>query len=255
MSFHNKTVLVTGAAQGIGRNIAACFLERGAFVFLNDVNSNKVNRAAEEMKQGEGQVRAVSGDISDEKFVAELMQHVTAETGGIDILVNNAGISPRHNGKKTEVEDMTLEEWEQVMAVNLRSQFLTSRAVIPAMKQKRWGRIINMSSQAAKIRPAEICGADYIASKSGVLGLTRALAVELGSYGITVNSVCPGLTESEMLSDVKNQDQTADYQEQIPVNRLGAPEDVANAVLYLADPASNFINGTSLDVNGGYHMN
>ncbi len=148
---------------------------------------------------------------------------------------------------------MTLEEWERVMAVNLRSQFLTSRAVIPKMKARRWGRIINISSQAARKRPGNIIGAEYVASKAGILGLTRCLAVELASFDITVNAVCPGLTESDMLGDV-NDGLTSQHMEQVPIGRLGSPNDIANALLFLADSSSGYITGTALDVNGGDHM-
>ncbi|SDJ08372.1 SDR family NAD(P)-dependent oxidoreductase [Alteribacillus bidgolensis] len=253
MRFKNKVVLVTGAARGIGRGIAERFTKEGASVAINDVNTDLLQETVTRLNQKGGKVMAVAGDVSNEEAVAEMLDMIVDEFGTVDILVNNAGISPRKNGQKVEVENLTSEAWDQVMAVNLRSQFLTSRAVITGMKRNNWGRIINVSSQAARIRPADFCGAEYIASKAGVLGLTRCLAVELSRYGINVNSVCPGLTESDMLSDVKN-NQTSQYTENVPVGRLGTPKDLAHAVLFLADPYSDFITGTALDVNGGYFM-
>ncbi|TCP30891.1 3-oxoacyl-[acyl-carrier protein] reductase [Scopulibacillus darangshiensis] len=256
MRFMDKVVFVTGGAQGIGRAIAEMFYAEGAAVAVNDINNEELSHFVINLSNAEnnkGQIIAVPGDISEENAVADMIQTVTDQLGSVDILVNNAGISPRNNGKKSTVEEMTLEEWERVFAVNLRSQFLTSRAVISKMKERGWGRIINVSSEAARKRPSPIVGANYVASKTGVLGLTRCLAIELAPFGVTVNAICPGLVASDMLADVES-NETKQHVGDIPVGRLGDPKDLANGIRFLADPSSEYITGAVLDVNGGHFM-
>jgi len=239
-----KTALVTGAAGGIGRACALTLAQAGARVAVADINL----AGAEETVQMMGDGVAIRCDLSDGADVAAMCKQTVAELGGVDILVNNAGIISYKRG----IVAITPEEWGKVLQVNLTGTYLVCRELIEHMKARRNGRIINFSSMAARVGGIEV-GIHYSASKAGLFGLTKTLAKECGPYGVTVNAVAPGFIMSE---PVKKQlaGREEDFEATIPLRRLGQPQDVANAVLFLASDLASYITGSVLDINGGLYM-
>ncbi len=239
-----KTALVTGAAGGIGRACALTLAQAGARVAVADINL----AGAEETVQMMGDGVAIRCDLSDGADVAAMCKQTVAELGGVDILVNNAGIISYKRG----IVAITPEEWGKVLQVNLTGTYLVCRELIEHMKARRNGRIINFSSMAARVGGIEV-GIHYSASKAGLFGLTKTLAKECGPYGVTVNAVAPGFIMSE---PVKKQlaGREEDFEATIPLRRLGQPQDVANAVLFLASDLASYITGIVLDINGGLYM-
>ena len=247
MKLKDKVAIVTGSARGIGKAIAQRFFQEGAAVAVNDVNLEKAGEVVHEAESQGRKALAVRADVSNEKEVKEMVSKVNSKFGRIDILVNNAGII-----KRGSTEDHSYDEWDKVIAVNLRGTYNCSKAVIPIMKKQRCGKIVNISSIAGKV--GDIASApSYGSSKGGINALTKSLARELAGYGICVNAVAPHAIETEMSaewSDEKRRQLIA----QIPLGRLGRPQEVAAAVLFLASDEANFITGEILDVNGGYLM-
>lgn len=243
-----RAALVTGAARGIGADIAQRLTDEGCRVILLDVLP-EVARTAEQI--GSGASSAVL-DLSDLAVIEPFMTELIAREGPVDILVNNAGISPKHDGKRAPVSETALSEWQSVMDVNLNAAFLMCKAVLPAMQTRGWGRIINMSSQAARTR-STVAGSHYAASKAGLIAFSRTLAGEVGHDGITVNCIAPGRIDTPMAATAGADVNTA-YVKTIPVGRMGTPEDVAQAVAYFAADATGFVTGTVMDVNGGHFM-
>lgn len=239
-----KTALVTGAAGGIGRACALTLAQAGARVAVADINL----AGAEETVQMMGGGVAIRCDLADGADVAAMCKQAVAELGGVDILINNAGIISYKRG----IVAITPEEWAKVLQVNLTGTYLVCRELIEHMKERRNGRIINFSSMAARVGGIEV-GIHYSASKSGLFGLTKTLAKECGPYGITVNAVAPGFIMSE---PVKKQlaGREEDFEATIPLRRLGQPQDVANAILFLASDLASYITGIVLDINGGLYM-
>jgi len=239
-----KTALVTGAAGGIGRACALTLAQAGARVAVADINL----AGAEETVQMMGDGVAIRCDLSDGADVAAMCKQTVAELGGVDILVNNAGIISYKRG----IVAITPEEWGKVLQVNLTGTYLVCRELIEHMKARRNGRIINFSSMAARVGGIEV-GIHYSASKAGLFGLTKTLAKECGPYGVTVNAVAPGFIMSE---PVKKQlaGREEDFEATIPLRRLGQPQDVANAVLFLASDLASYITGIVRDINGGLYM-
>jgi NAD(P)-dependent dehydrogenase (short-subunit alcohol dehydrogenase family) len=240
-----QVAIVTGAARGIGRAIASRLAAGGARVELFDVDGAAANQAAEAL--GHGSVpHAV--DVADLDAVAEAVGAVRRSEGRIDILVNNAGIYPH-----TPFEELTFEDWRRVLGINLDGVFLCTRAVYPAMRERGYGRIVNISSATFLIGYPEMTA--YIASKGGVVGFTRALAAEAGAHGITVNCITPGLIQTEG-TDVE--DPTGELFAEIvggqAVKRRGRPEDIAECAAYLASPAASFITGQTINVDGGHRF-
>jgi 3-oxoacyl-[acyl-carrier protein] reductase len=172
--------------------------------------------------------------------------------GGIDLLVNNAGISPKHQGKKQTLWEMSVSEWDKVMAVNIRGAFLCCRYAVPEMIKRGGGAIVNLSSQAAKAGSV-ITGCHYVVSKAGMVGLTKILAREVAEYGIRVNAVAPGRIDTPMIRDVPPE-VNEQVKKNIPLKRLGKPEEVADGILYLLSDAASFITGFVMDINGGSGM-
>jgi 3-oxoacyl-[acyl-carrier protein] reductase len=178
------------------------------------------------------------------------LRYVEGQFGRLDILVNNAGISPSHEGRSLDLEDMPVEEWDRVIAVNLTGTFLMCRAALPLMKRGKWGRIVNFSSQGGRTRSL-LSGAHYAATKAGLIGFTRILAGQVGKHGITANCIAPGRIDTEQSRSFGD---AAAYAAQLPVGRLGEPQDIAAGVEYLVSEGASFVTGTVLDVNGGYFM-
>lgn len=240
-----RVALITGAAGGMGRAIALALAERGTSLVLNDTSTQALEPLISELgSRGVGVVGSAT-DVTDPEAVASMVDVAVDRLGAIDILVNNAGVL-----RPTRFTDITPEEWAFVVGVNLTGSFLCSRAVVPAMRAAGWGRIVNLSSTAGK-NVSTMGGAHYTAAKAGVLGLTRAVAAEVAADGITVNAVCPGLIDTDMTRNTITVEQQEAYARSFPIPRLGAPEEVASLVAFLASDDAAYITGASLDINGG----
>jgi len=227
----------------MGFAIAEMLAENGATVTICDINGDNAATAAHKIIAKGFVASGIRMDVADENAVNSCMSEIAAKYGTIDILVNNAGIL-----KPTRIDDISYAEWKLLMDVNLNGVFLCSKAVLPYMKQNNFGRIVNMSSSAGR-SVSTLGGAHYTASKAGVLGLTRAMAKEVSKFGITVNAVCPGLIDTEMVRRDCTPEMIKFYESVFPIPRLGKPEEVAQLVLFLC--LDSYITGASLDINGG----
>ncbi len=243
--FRGRVAVVTGAGRGMGRAVALRLASGGASVVVNDLRLEDADRVAAELNAGGTKSLAVEGDVTSADDVCRMVKRTTDEFGAVHILVNNAGVL-----RPTPVIDIEEVEWDFVVGVNLKGTFLCSRAVLPAMRAQGWGRIVNFSSTAGK-NVSTVGGAHYTAAKAGILGFTRHLAKEEAGYGITVNSVCPGLIDTEMVRDTISAERTDAYAASFPIQRLGEPEEVAELVAFLASDRASYITGASLDINGG----
>ena len=241
----DRVAIVTGAGQGMGRAVAMRLSADGARVVVNDVNEEAAARAAKGIQDAGGKAIAVAGDVTSSGDVADVVRTALDTYGRIDILVNNAGVL-----RPTKVIDIEEDEWDWVIAVNLKGTYLCSRAVLPAMRETGWGRIVNFSSTAGK-STSTVGGAHYTAAKAGILGFTRHLAREAAGYGITVNAVCPGLINTEMVRGTIPDEQARAYADSFPIQRMGEPSEVAELVAFLASDRAAYITGASLDINGG----
>lgn len=242
---HNQVAIVTGAAQGMGAAIADRLAAEGAKVVLSDINVEKVAGVAERINGViEDSVMSMQTDVTKEGEVAEMVEATIAHYGTVGILVNNAGIL-----YPTRIDHVTKAEWDEVLDVNLNGSFLCSKAVLPIMKENKFGRIVNMSSSAGR-SVSTLGGVHYTAAKAGVLGLTRGMAKEVAPFGITVNAICPGLIDTEMARENCTPEQLRAYEESFPIPRLGTPEEVAQLIVFLATDAA-YITGASIDINGG----
>jgi 3-oxoacyl-[acyl-carrier protein] reductase len=251
MAKQKRVALVTGAARGIGYGIAGRLARDGAHVVITDVLDSVADSAAALRAEG-GSAEGIVGDVSDESWVGDLARQLEERHGGVDVLVNNAGISPKRDGSKIPVRDTAWEQWRQVMDINLGGAFLMCRALVPGMQARGWGRVVTISSQAARTR-ADIAGAAYAASKAGLVAFSRVLASEVGRQGVTVNCIAPGRIESPMQA-VAGEDATREYVTRIPVGRIGTAGDIAATVAFLASEEAGFITGATIDVNGGFFM-
>ena len=240
-----KIAIVTGAARGMGYAVAKRLAAAGASVVINDINAEAAARAVSELDAlGHGAL-AVPGDVTSGKDVGRLMARATERYGEVHILVNNAGIL-----RPIPVIDIEEDEWDLVVGVNLKGTYLCSRAVLPGMQKTAWGRIVNFSSTAGK-NVSTVGGAHYTAAKADILGFTRHLAKEVARYGITVNAVCPGLIDTEMVRSTISAERARAYADSFPIKRLGEPFEVAELVAFLASDRAAYITGASLDINGG----
>jgi len=243
----DRVAIVTGAARGIGKAISLIFVREGAKVALVDIEKERLETLKDEIKIKKGEALALSCDITKSHDVKEMVNQVRQKFGRIDILVNNAGIIRRGT-----IETVTEEDWDRVIEVNLKGTFNCCKAVVEIMKQQGYGKIINVSSIAGKM--GDITSAPgYGPSKAGVDSLTKTLARQLASYGINVNAVSPHAIETEMSAQWSEQ-RRKEIIASIPLGRLGKPEDVAEAVLFLVSDEASFITGEILDVNGGALM-
>ncbi len=245
MKFEGKKVLVTGGSRGIGRAIVEAFAREGAEVaFVYHSNEQAAQDVVSSLQdQGFDKVSAHQCDVSCQQQVDDLVEKLVEQWEGIDILVNNAGIV-----KDGLLATMDGDSWSKVISTNLDSVFYFCRAVTRPMMSQRHGRVINMSSVAAEFPNQG--QANYAASKGGIQGLTRCMATELGRRGITVNAVAPGFIETDMTEAVRNAAEK-EIKKQIPCRRLGKPEDIAQAVLFLASDEASYITGQILAVDGG----
>jgi NAD(P)-dependent dehydrogenase (short-subunit alcohol dehydrogenase family) len=241
MKLKDRVAIVTGGAQGIGRAIADKFAEEGAAVVIADINGEGASAAATTYPRAIG----LAVDVSDPAQVQAMVKATVDEFGGLDILVNNAAIVPF-----TAWDDIDFAEWRRIMSVNLDGMFLTCRAGSDEMRRKGYGRIVNIASNALVAGTPNL--AHYLASKGGVFGFTRALATELGKYGITVNSVAPGLTETEGVMASPHA-QAFDFVQMLQaIPRHGVAADIAPAVAFLASEEAAWVTGSMLVVDGGH---
>jgi 3-oxoacyl-[acyl-carrier protein] reductase len=246
MSLSGRVALVTGASQGIGRTVALRLAKDGAMVAVAARNQEKLNELVTEISATGGKASAFALDVSDEEQVKSTIKAAIAQFGKIDILVNNAGIT-----RDQLVMRMKRADWDAVLQTNLTSAYLCIQAVMSSMLKQRWGRIINITSIFGQMGQAG--QANYSASKAGLIGLTMAIAREVGSRNITCNAIAPGFIETAMTAVLSDEfKQTAI--KQIPLGRVGSPEDVAGAVAFLASDDASYITGHVLNVNGGMLM-
>ena len=239
---NGKSALITGAASGIGAAIAKRFAQSGCSqLVLVDLNDEILAQKARELKRDTG-IECVTcrADVSNEQDVANVFAQI--RDTGLDILVNSAGVC-----RIVDIEDLQMKAWDLTMNVNLKGPFLFAREALRLMKPKKYGRIINIASQAGKIGGL-IVGMDYSSSKAGLLCLTKSLAKNCAEYGVTVNSVAPGLINTEMTTTFGYDPET------IPLKRVGTPEEVADVALFLASDLSRYVTGACIDVNGGMTM-
>ncbi len=242
-----KTVLVTGAAGGIGRAIVAEFAKKGYHVILHCFRSTEAAKTlCSTLRESGVDSAVVRADIGDPHQVNAMITGITRTFGGVDILVNNAGIA-----RQRLFTDITDEEWEEMLSVNLSGVFYTCRAVLPGMLKKQSGSIVNIASVWGQTGGS--CEVHYSAAKAGVIGLTKALAKEVGPSGIRVNCVAPGVISTPMNASLSVEDLSR-LSEETPLRRIGEPDEVARAVLYLAEDSASFVTGQVLSVGGGYYI-
>ncbi len=250
MRFSDKVVIVTGAGQGIGRGYANAFAKEGARVVIAEVNESKAKAVAKEIADSGPQAMAIATDVSDADSVDRMVKTTMDKWGRIDVLINNAAI---FNAIQVgPIERLTPEEWNRVIAVNLSGMFLCCKAVTPIMKSQKRGKIINISSGVTMIGRTGY--PHYVASKAGVIGLTRALARELGSWNINVNSVAPGPVTTEVSHTTISRQEIDALVAQQCIKRESTPKELVGPVMFLASDEADFISGALLNVDGGLNM-
>jgi len=244
--FKNKIVFITGAGSGIGQAVALGMAQHGACVLVNDIADEQANHTVEKIIAQGGHGISIQADVSDGEQVFEVLNQAIKQYGAIDVLVNNAGIG----GQSTLVKDISSDMWDRVMSVNLKGAMNCCRAVIPSMMEKGQGKIINIASLAAR-RMSKLGGADYTASKYSLVGFSHHLAFELAGSGINVNVICPGATLTPLVKSKTTEKFRKEIADQIPLGRWIKPEDIAEAVFFLASEQSSMITGAVLDIDGG----
>ncbi|MGI6298690.1 MAG: SDR family NAD(P)-dependent oxidoreductase [Saccharofermentanales bacterium] len=247
MSREKRIAVVTGAAQGIGQAIAGRLASEGYRVAIVDINEAKAEAAAAELTAQGFDAASFACDVSDVESITAMITKVVNVFDGIDVVVNNAGIL-----HSTPIPQVTAAEWDRVMAVNLKSVFFVIQQALPYLKQSSAPRVINISSLAGRMGGFET-GMAYTASKGAIISLTYGMARQLAPFGITVNAVCPGTTESEMITQW-SQEQIDSLLNRIPLRKLAKPANIASAVTYLASEEAEFITGLLMDVNGGMYF-
>jgi len=246
-----RACIVTGAgsARGIGRAVALAMVAQGAALTLCDVDPESVKQLADHIANIGGRVIHLKADVTSEEDVAKVVQATIDQWGKVDILVNNAGIT-----QPVKVLDTSVADWDRVVNVNLKGTFICSKAVLPNMINNGYGRIVNLSSVSAKRGGGVFGGAHYSAAKAGVLGFAKALAREVSPYGITVNSVTPGLIATDIRGGLESPEEQKRMSADIPCRRMGTPEEVAASICFLASEEAAYITGEEIDINGGSHM-
>jgi len=242
-----RTVIVTGGSRGIGRALCLAFAEQGARIFFNYHSAGDAARETEALAaEAGGEAAGLQADVSSEVDVTAFFKQVLETTGRVDVLVNNAGVT-----RDGLLVRMKAADWDTVMDTNLKGAFLCCRAAAKPMMKQRYGRIVNLSSVVAFAGNAG--QANYVASKAGIIGLTRAMARELASRGITANAVAPGYVETDMTAAISDKVRNT-MVNQIPLKRVGKPEDIAAAVIFLASEGAAYITGQVIHVSGGMYM-
>ncbi len=242
----SRLALVTGGTGGIGNAICRRLLAAGYRVVTNYRNQEKAERWRQTLREEGHEVGIYVCDVGDNEQCAEVMAQIEAEHGGVDVVVNNAGIT-----RDTTMRKMSYEQWQAVLRINLDGVFNVTRPLLPGMLERGWGRIVNISSVNGQ--KGQIGQTNYAAAKAGMHGFTKSLALEVARKGITVNTVSPGYIATEMVMAVR-EDIRQQIIAQIPVGRLGQPEEIAAAVAYLASDEAGYVTGSNLSINGGQHM-
>ena len=246
MKLEGKVALITGGAQGIGRAIALLLAREGAKVVISDINLEKARETCREIEALGREALAVGGNVADASEAEAMVQQTIEKFGRMDILVNNAGIN-----RDQVLLRMKEEDWDLVLSVNLKGAFHCTKAALRPFLRQKGGKVVNISSVTGEMGNAG--QANYAASKAGVLGFTKSIAREYARRNIQVNAVAPGFIDTAMSQAIPQKDREF-LIKQIPMERLGSPEDVAAAVLFLASPAADYITGQVLNVNGGMYM-
>lgn len=243
--FTNKVAIVTGAGRGMGREIALKLASEGAAVVVNDVQQAWADKVAQEIVTAGGRAMGYAADVSNEAQVNAMVQAAITHFGTVDILVNNAGIL----GNTQPIEKIPGDEWDRLIAINVKGVFNCTKAVLPIMQAKRYGKIVNVSSSAGR-STSTFGGAHYTTSKAAVLGLTRHTAREAAPYNINVNATAPGSMDTEMVRERATPEHIERERQGIPLRRLGTPQDQANLVAFLCSDESSYIAGATIDING-----
>ncbi len=246
--FEGKTALVTGGAAGIGRAAALTFARRGAQVVVADVDTPRGKETVEMIEEEGGEALFLNVDISRAEDVRRMVQETVDAYGGLDFAFNNAGIE----GKQAPVAEVSEENWDRVIDINLKGVWLCMKEQIPAMLDRGGGAIVNMSSVAGRVGFENLPA--YVASKHGVLGLTKTAAVEYATQNIRVNAVCPGVIHTEMIDRTTggDPDTLEAYANMAPAQRMGQPEEVADAVVWLCSEEASFVTGDAITIDGGF---
>ncbi len=244
MKLKGKIAIITGGAAGIGFATARVFLQEGASVAICDINAERTNNAVEELSQL-GIIRGFSVDISKKEQIQTMVDAVIAEFGGIDILVNNAGIT-----QDAQFFKMTEEQFDNVININLKGTYLFSKSVIPFMMEKKYGKIIHLSSVSAF--NGNFGQTNYAATKAAIMGMTRVMGKELGKYGINVNAIAPGSIMTDMYSAVPEEAKQKKLAA-IPLRRYGTPEEAGQLIAFLASDESSYITAQTIVIDGGYN--
>jgi 3-oxoacyl-[acyl-carrier protein] reductase len=246
LELSEKVALVTGAAQGIGRAVALLLARKGADIVLSDINLEKAEETAKEIEAIGRKALALRANVANMDEVERMIEAILERFGKIDILVNNAGIA-----RDKMILRMTEEDWDAVLDVNLKGTFNCTKAVIRHMSKQRRGKIVNIASVVGEM--GNVGQANYSASKAGVIGFTKTVAREFAQRGINVNAIAPGYIETPM-TEVLPEKAKEELKRMIPMEKLGQPEDIAEAVLFLVSDSSSYITGHVLNVNGGIYM-
>jgi 3-oxoacyl-[acyl-carrier protein] reductase len=244
MQFENQVVLVSGAGRGIGKEIALSFAREGADIGFADVNEETAQATANEIKKLGRRVFFSRTDVSDYDQVQQFVAGAVRELGRIDVLINNAGIA-----KPQPFLEITRENWENHLRIHLFGAFYCSQAAAREMAKRKYGRIVSLASVAGFMSPID--QAAYGVAKSGIIGLTRSMALELADYGITANAIAPGPIDTEMLRVAWTKEALEERANHLPIRRLGKPEEISRVALFLAAPESGYISGATLVVDGG----
>ncbi|MGE1061740.1 SDR family NAD(P)-dependent oxidoreductase [Megasphaera paucivorans] len=250
LDFDDQVIIVTGAGspKGIGRVIAKTFAKQGGMVIIADINKAGVDETVKIIKDEGGKAEGILLDVTSKESIDNMVKHVIDTYGRLDVLINNAGIS-----QKVTVEDMTLDDIKRVFNVNMFGLFLCTQACMKPMVKAGYGRIVNLSSVSAKRGGGIFGGAHYSASKAAVLAFSKNLSREICQHGVTINSVCPGLINTEIWKSLP-QEQAQKIIDGIPVGRPGETQEVADTIVFLASKEASYITGEEIDINGGQHM-
>ncbi|MFC1532486.1 SDR family NAD(P)-dependent oxidoreductase [Thermodesulfobacteriota bacterium] len=250
MLLSDNVAIITGGARGIGKGIAIKFAEEGCSLVIADILDDEANQFIKELSENNREAVYVKCDVSDSRQVTQMVEQTVKKYGKVDILVNNAGMGSHPRS----IVDVTEEEWDKLLTINLKGVFLCCKAVVPYMEKRQYGRIINISSLGGISPPAP--NIDYCTAKAGVIGLTLCLALELADLNICVNAIAPGPIFTEMWKDLipdgtSEEDFLRERGETIPMKRVGHPEDVAGAALFYASSLSGYVTGDRILVGGG----